>query len=191
MRNCIIVHGCPETRETLVDVGEETYFRHWIPWAKKQLEIAGVKTYVPKMPVPWKPVYAKYKAKFEKDFGALINSDTVLIGHSCGCAFLVRWLGDSNCNICKLILVAPWKIPPPNNTIKEKFYGFEINKNVRENVRQIIYFTSDNEAKPGKDSLEMYYSVLGGQIIELHNKGHYTFEDMKNVEFPELVKTVL
>jgi len=43
------------------------------------------------MPDPWEPIYEKYKEEFEK---YSVNETTVLIGHSCGCAFLVHWLGE-------------------------------------------------------------------------------------------------
>ena len=40
----------PETR---------TYDKHWIPWLKRNLIAAGIKTETPLMPDPWEPDYQK------------------------------------------------------------------------------------------------------------------------------------
>jgi len=105
---CIIIHGCPSNKEKAMSPEERTYNKHWIPWTKKQLISKGIETETPLMPEPWEPKYELFKKEFEK---YNVNENTILIGHSCGCAFLVRWLGETKQRINKLILVAPWKIP--------------------------------------------------------------------------------
>tara|TARA_Y100000034_G_scaffold22119_1_gene25492 strand:+ start:627 stop:998 length:372 start_codon:yes stop_codon:yes gene_type:complete len=106
--NCIIVHGCPPSKERALNPEISTFNRHWLPWVKKELDKRGIKTEIPLMPDPWKPNYKSYKKVFEK---YEVNENTILIGHSCGCAFLVRWLGETKQKIHQLILVVPWKIP--------------------------------------------------------------------------------
>ena len=51
-------------------------------------------------------------------------------------------------------------------------------------------FTADNEADEGKKSLKMFHKVLGGEIINLGNYGHYNTSGMGTEEFPELIKIV-
>ncbi len=102
--NCIIIHGCPSNVEKAMDPQKRTHDKHWIRWTKKQLIAKGIPTEAPLMPKPWLPDYQAFKQEFEKH---PINEDTVLVGHSCGCAFLVRWLGETKKRIKKLILVAP------------------------------------------------------------------------------------
>ena len=53
------------------------------------------------MPEPWAPVYQAFKLEFEK---YPVSQSTILIGHSCGWAFLVRWLGESKQSIDALVL---------------------------------------------------------------------------------------
>jgi predicted alpha/beta hydrolase family esterase len=139
------------------------------------------------MPEPWKPDYEKFKSKFPEDE---VNENTVLIGHSCGCAFLVRWLGESKQKVSKLILVAPWKIAEKGDKFREKFYPFPIDSTIKDRVKQIIMFTSDNEEQGSKKSLKIFHKSLGGEIIELKKKGHYTFGDMGTEEFPELLSAI-
>lgn len=181
---CIIVHGCPS------DPSEEItkeYVRHWIPWIKEKLVWYGIKTEVPLMPEPWYPNYEAFKKEFEK---YKVTNNTVLIGHSCGCAFLVRWLGETKQKIKKLILVAPWKISDKNEKIGKLFYEYPIDETIKERVEKIIMFTADNEEEAGKKSLDIFRKALGGKIVELKGKGHYTLEDMGSEDFPELLKEI-
>src|SRR3989344_7556622 len=144
-KNCIIVHGCPSVP------GDFTYDKHWIPWIKKALDARGIPAAAPLMPEPWKPNYEEYKKELEKQH---IDENTILIGHSCGSAFLVRWLGDTKRKINKLILVAPWKISFPNKSVKE-FYEYQIDKTIRSRVKEIIMFAADDEEADGKKSLKI------------------------------------
>lgn len=186
--NCIIIHGCPSSKDSLIDMSERTYYKHWIPWTRERLLEMGVPTSTPMLPEPWFPDYEKFKQEFEK---YEVNEQTVLVGHSCGCAFLVRWLGDTNRKIKRLILVAPWKFPKNNDPIKVKYYNFPISKDVKSNVGEIVIFTSDNEEKPGgTESLQIYQEGLGGETISLSGRGHYTINDMGTVEFPELLQRI-
>ncbi|QQR93894.1 alpha/beta hydrolase [bacterium] len=58
------------------------------------------------------------KAQFEKYD---VDENTILVGHSCGCAFLVRRLGGNKRNVCGLILVTPWKFPDKERILAKHF----------------------------------------------------------------------
>lgn len=186
--NCIIIHGCPSNVEKALNLETRTYDKHWIPWTKKELISRGIKVDTPLIPEPWNPNYGKFKKEFEK---YKVDDNSVLIGHSCGCAFLVRWLGDTKQRINKLILVAPWKIPIENDKYRKEFYTYDIDKTIRNRVNEIIMFTADDEEEDGKKSIEIYHKALGGRIIELKGHGHYTLEDMRTEEFPELIIEII
>src|SRR3990167_5671396 len=118
--NCIIVHGCPGNKEQAMNFETRTYDKHWIPWTREALLEKGIKVETPLMPEPWAPNYEAFKKKFET---LDVLENTVLVGHSCGCAFLVRWLGESKQKIKKLILVAPWKVSKENESFRDEFYA--------------------------------------------------------------------
>lgn len=182
---CIIIHGCPSKEESKT----KAYAKHWMPWVKDYLISRGIQTEIPLLPEPWAPNYSKFKHEFEKYD---VDENTILIGHSCGCAFLVRWLGETKKKVLKLILVAPWKIFDKNNQDKscEAFYNYQIDENIRKRVKEIIMFTADDEEDEGKKSLRIFHESLGGKIIELKRHGHYTRGDMGTEEFPELIKVI-
>ncbi|MFH0937058.1 MAG: alpha/beta hydrolase [Candidatus Daviesbacteria bacterium] len=185
--NCLIIHGCPSKKEPRSPY-LRSYDKHWIPWTKKELNKQGIKTETPHMPKPWQPNYEKFKKEFEK---YKVNENSILIGHSCGCAFLVRWLGDSKQKILKLVLVAPWKISDKNDEFRKTFYEYLIDETIKSRVGEIVMFTADDEEEDGKKSLNIFHESLGGQIIELKGRGHYTQNDMGKEELPELLEVVL
>jgi uncharacterized protein len=187
-KNCIIIHGCTSDAEKTMDQATRTYDKHWIPWLKRNLIAAGIKTETPLMPDPWEPSYQKFKAEFEK---YEVGENTILVGHSCGSAFLVHWLGETKTKITKLILVAPWKIPDKNDRSKTAFYNYPIDESIKLRIGKILMFTANNEEDKGKESLKIFHQTLGGEVIELKGRGHYTMGDMGTEEFPELLKAVL
>lgn len=186
--NCIIIHGCPSSPDELINPNETSYFKHWIPWAREILIKKGVPTQTPLLPEPWKPDYYKFKSEFEKYH---VDNNTILVGHSCGCAFLVRWLGDTKKKIKKLILVAPWKVSPRDDEVRDAFYSFPIDSSIKERVQEIMMFTSDNEHPDGKKSFEIFNHALGGKVITLKNHGHYLVEQMGTYKFQELVSEII
>ena len=186
--NCVVIHGCPSNAEKAMNPQTRTYDKHWIPWLKKELVARGVKTQTPFMPDPWEPDYSKFKAEFEK---YEVNENTILVGHSCGSAFLVRWLGETKRKIFKLILVAPWKIPDKDDEFRKEFYTYPIDESIKTRTDEIVMFTADDEEDEGKESLKIFHQALGGEIIELESHGHYTMGDMGTTEFPELLEVIL
>lgn len=179
---CIIIHWCPD------DSNDSSYNKHWIPWLKKELNSKNIEVEVPLMPSPWEPDYDKFKNEFEKYD---VDEDTVLVWHSCGCAFLVRRLWESKTKISKLILVAPWKINDEWGEIRERFYNYTIDKRIKDRVKKIIIFSSDNEEKNWKISLKLFHDEIGWDIIELKSRGHYILSHMKTEKFPELLEIIL
>ncbi|MBU1038663.1 alpha/beta hydrolase [Patescibacteria group bacterium] len=187
-KNCFIIHGCPSNVEQGMNPATRIYDKHWLPWLKKELIAKGVPTEMPLMPEPWAPDYQKFKQEFKK---YEVNEHSILIGHSCGSTFLVRWLGETKQKIAKLILVAPWKIAHTGDSFRPNFYTYDIDVTIKERVSKIIMFTANDEADEGQQSLKIFNKALGGEIISLPNHGHYCFKNMKTEEFPELLQEVL
>lgn len=186
MRNCVIIHGGPLQEEEMTPHFLQDLY--WQRWVKNELQKAGIHVEIPSMPNPWKPSYLEYKKVFEK---LPLHESTVLIGHSRGCAFLVRWLGETKSSVRKLIMVAPNFVTTSSEQTVKDFYSFEIDSTIKNRVQERIIFTSDTEVQEGKDSLEMVNEKLDCEVVNLPNHGHYITEEMGGDEFPELVACVL
>ncbi len=183
MVNCVIVHGIDFSRREM-PVNE----RHWLSWLRDELIKRGIPTTNPLMPAPWEPDYEAWKEEFERQE---VDKNTILIGHSAGGAFLVRWLGDTKEKVKKLILVAPGKkhIMSPE-VLNKNLYDFETDKDVKNCVGKIVVYISNDEPYRVENA-KIYAEELGAELIELGNKGHFLDREMGGKEFPELLEEVL
>lgn len=187
MKNAIIIHGICDKAEYFSDEYPSLSNSHWLPWLQKQLLIRGILTQTPEMPKPYQSEYDQWKTQFEE---YEINDETILIGHSCGGGFLLRWLSENKIKVNKLILVAPWLDPERKETTS--FFDFTIDKDVVNRVGEIHLFISKDDDKDILDSAEIIRENIPNILYhEFSNCGHFTLDDMKTDKFPELLATVL
>lgn len=184
MKTAILIPGTCDEEEYFNPKDPSLSNAHWFPWLQKQLLIKGIFTQTPEMPDAYKPDYEKWKNEFEK-FD--IDENTVLIGHSCGGGFLVRWLTENKIKINKLVLVAPWVDPDREKTTD--FFNFSIDSGLKERAGEIHIFVSENDENNVLKSVEFISKTLSNaKIHKFMDKGHFTYSEMKTVEFPELLE---
>ena len=142
------------------------------------------------MPKSWNPEYAEWKEEFEK---LPLNEETILIGHSAGGAFLVRWLDETKSKVKSLILVSPGKAGKESTKSLLDLYGSKKYKNIKDYVKEpIIIFTADNDFDYHIENAYEYKKELPAVVILLGKGfGHFTEKGMGKKEFPELLKEVL
>jgi len=188
--NVVIVHGSNKNdRENIKKYGLASQNeRHWFLWLKNELEKRGIECINPLMPENWNPKYPDWKEEFEK---IKIDEDSILVGYSLGATFLVKWLGNTKKEIKKLILVAPAKVSHEGSDYIKEFYDFEINENIKNNIREITIIQSNDDHDYILKSSRIYKKALGGKIIELPGRGHFTETSMGTKEFPELMDEIL
>lgn len=179
---CIILHGCPPSEE-MVTPKE----KRWMNWLADELSKRGFQAIAPDMPTSWHPLYQEWKKEFEK---YPVTENTVLVGHSCGAAFFVRWLLETHTVVKKLILVAPAKVPETEDDTRKDLYNFELPSEVPHVAAEVVLFTS-NDFPHHLKSLDLYTKALAPRVIELKGKGHFLFFQTKTNEFPELLEEVL
>jgi uncharacterized protein len=181
MKTAIILHGMPSKEEYFNPDKEAQSNKHWLPWIQRQLILDGVLAQAIELPEPYEPVYEKWAKVFEQ-FD--INEDTILIGHSCGAGFLVRWLSENKIKVNKVVLVAPYL--GLDGGVKLDFFDFEIDPKISERTNGLTIFVS-NDDKDILESMDKLKNELENiNVIELKNKGHFTLGCMGTKEFPEL-----
>src|SRR5581483_1507884 len=182
--NAIILHGMPDRDEYYSLEYPAQSNMHWIPWLQKRLQAKDIYTQTPEMPMSFKPTYSIWKKEFER-FN--VGPKTILVGHSCGGGFILRWLSENtNIKIERVVLVAPWLNPDqsksdiPAEFDTGDFFEFEFDREVSSRVGCITIFGSDNDFKDIKESIDIIRSKIPNiNYREFHKYGHFCYGDMK------------
>ena len=186
MKTAVIVHGM---------ISKEEYAQnpissqdHWYPWLKKELSLHNISCEIPQFPEPYDPVYEKWCAVFEQ---YKIDQNTVLIGHSLGAGFLVRWLSENKVLVGKVMLVAPF-LDPDHDEVRSDFFNFAIDNRMWEKTQGLhLFISSDDDQEILTSANQIRIAVKEITVKEFSNRGHFTFDDMKTDEFPELLNMIL
>ncbi len=189
-QHAILLHGRP-SKEQWEDVNMPSASNYyWLPWAQKQLALKGIPTETPEVPNAWIPHYATWQSTFEKH---PVTPETILIGHSCGAGFIVRWLSEhSNVTAGKVILVAPWvdSAGDPGNEDAADFMNFSIDQELSKRTAGITIINSDNDVGTIQRSVQkLRATIQDAKYIELHDRQHF-YDDLA-MELPELIDEVL
>lgn len=188
MKSAIIIHGMPSKEEYYDPKHPSSSNYHWIPWLQKQLLINEIEAHTPEIPHAFNPDYETWKKEFER-FD--ISPETILVGHSCGGGFLVRWLSEhKDVIVGKVVLVAPWIDPDKEETTD--FFEFKIDPDLAKRTKSFTVFYSDNDQSSIQKTVrKIKDEVIGSQFQEFHNCGHFTQKDMKTGKFPQLLEALL
>lgn len=186
MKNAVIVHG---------KLSKERYFDpsfpsssnyYWLPWLQNQLIIQGVHAQTPEMPNAWAPSYDDWRQEFERYD---ITADTVLVGHSCGAGFVLRWLSEhTDVKVGKVFLVAPWLDPDKKESMGD-FFDFELDPELAQRADDLCVVYSNDEQSV-LDTIEIIRGrVPAIRFVEVANRRH--FYDDATIEFPELLEEII
>ena len=147
-----------------------------------------IKADTPEMPHAYSPQYDVWKREFER-FD--ITSETILVGHSCGGGFLVRWLSEhKDVKVGKVVLVAPWLDLARVDTTD--FFDFVIDTDFATRTNGVTIFHSDNDTSDINESV----AVLMQKVSKIELKsfpgyGHFVDASLGRDGFPELLEEVL
>lgn len=188
MKTAIILHGAPSKEEYYDSDCPSASNHHWIPWLQKQLLVRDIAAYTPEVPFCFEPEYDTWLREFER---FEIADDSILVGHSCGGGFLVRWLSENrDRKVGRVILVAPWLDPTRRRT--SDFFNFYIDPNLAERTDGFGVFNSSNdEEEIQKSAFLIRDTVRHCYFREFEDYGHFCLDDMGTDEFPELLEMLI
>jgi predicted alpha/beta hydrolase family esterase len=186
--NAIILHGKPGKEEYYDPEFPSPSNFHWIPWPKKQLLINDIKADTPEVPFAYDPqwdLWCKEVERFE------FTPETLLVGHSCGGGFWVRYLSERpELKVGKVVLVAPSL--GIDRDWGEQFLGdFTIDPHLAERTGGITVFNSDNDDPSIQQSVTRIRDAIDNVAYREFHLGHFTHDSMNGPEFPELVEELL
>lgn len=185
MTRAIILHGRPgKDNEYFVDAYPSASNSHWIPWLQNQLLIAGHDAQTPEMFNAFQPDYSIWQHEFERH---LVGEPPILVGHSAGGGFLVRWLSEHpDVGVKKLALVAPWL--DPDDDLGNDFFDFTIDDAIAERTEELHIFSSSDDDTDITTSVETLITHFPTAIHhQYNNMGHFCLENMRTDTFPDLL----
>lgn len=188
MKNAILLHGTCGENEYYDENYPSLSNSHWFPWMQRQLLIKGIPTATPDMLNAHKPDYPLWKQELER-FD--ITPETILVGHSCGGGFLVRWLSENrDKKVGKVVLVAPWM--DPDGKKAKDFFDFELDPDFVSRTAGVTIFNSDDDyetiQKTVKGLMDKVYDL---KLVDFKGYGHFCLSHMGTEKFPELLKECL
>ena len=174
MKKAIIIHGAYGSPE-----------ENWIPWLKKELEKSGYKVITPKFPTPEGQNLENWRSIFKEN----LDENTILIGHSIGCAFILDILENTNQKIDAVYLISAFisslnnpEFDDINNTFYKEFNWGKI----KENCPRFTQFHSDNDPYVPIEKAEEVKNKINSELIIIKNAGHFNeaagykkFEELK------------
>jgi len=186
MSNAVILHGQPTKKRYYDPTFPASSNYYWIPWLQKQLISRDIHAATPDVPNNWDPVLSTWRKEFERYD---VTDETILVGHSCGGGFLLRWLSEHpEVKPAKVILVAPW-LNPKSLEDTTDFFEFEIDKELPNRTNLTILY-SDDDMPQIIDTVEVIKQDLPtASYKELHGKRHFYDDDC--MELPELLELIV
>ena len=170
MDNYLIIHG---------SFGSP--YSNWFPWLHQKLQEENKQVVVPYFP------FGKEFQNFENWANLLdtyrktrvFSSDTVVIAHSIGCAFITKYILDRGMIISKLILVAPFNNYSVDGAdydyVNKTFYSDDLEL-VKDYVGEIICIYSDNNPYVKQEAFKDFAEKLEATEIIIPNAGHINSE---------------
>lgn len=188
MNQVILIHGMPDKEDYFDPSFPRHTDAHWFPWINEQFKTKGISLIMPEMPEPYEPKYDLWKSFFGK---YNITEETILVGHSCGAGFLVRYFSEHpELKPKKIILVATWIDPEPSY-LNTGFFEFEIDTSLTKRTDIIVFCSADDEESCVRSAKIIEEKLPDATYYRFANKGHFTEEDLGTKEFPELLEEVL
>ncbi|MGD0576721.1 MAG: alpha/beta hydrolase [Candidatus Staskawiczbacteria bacterium] len=148
---------------------------NWFPWLKAELEKSGCKVFTPRFPTPENQNLESWFEAFE-NYKKYINKNSIFIGHSIGCAFILDVLEQIDIKINTCFFVAGFlgllnlEVDKLNKTISDKEFDWEKIKN---NCNKFILFQSDDDPYVSMGKAEELKEKLDGELIIIKGAGHF------------------
>jgi len=172
MKRAVIIHGweggAPE-------VG-------WLPWLARKLEQDGWAVQVPAMPDTMHPEMEAWVGKLSAAVGRP-DQETYLVGHSLGCATILRYLerlgGGEAAGGAVLVAGFASDLAAPGYAGQlASFFTTPLQWDaIKRHCKQFVAIHSDNDRWVAVEQMTTFKRELGAEGLLLHNMGHFSDDD--------------
>lgn len=167
----------------------------WYPWVKKELKAKGFEVFVPEMPETAMPKMDLWVSKLQEIVGEP-NENVYLIGHSIGCAAIMRYMEKlpEDQKVGGVVMVAGFNENVGFNEIQNFFETpIDLEKVKRQSKNGFIAIHSDNDPYVDLRYADVFKEKLSAEIIIKHNAKHFSGaiegED-SCLELPDVVESI-
>lgn len=167
----------------------------WYPYVKKELENKEFQVEVPVFPETELPKKDKWVPKLQEVVGEP-SEDVFLVGHSIGCATIMRYLESlsEDQKIGGVVLVAGFTDDLGFEEIANYFTTSLDFEKIKKHCDRFILIHSNNDPYVDLKYGDELKQKLNGELIILHNKGHFSGEvdnEDSCIELPEVVESII
>jgi predicted alpha/beta hydrolase family esterase len=152
---------------------------HWFPWLKQTLRDQHIESQIPDMPTPEGQNFASWQRTFHDQYGEL-KADDILIGHSIGTAFILRYLQEQSVKIKSAILICPFvdKIGNPEyDTLNRTFVEKQLDWiKIKSRAEKFICLAGDDDPYVSLPLSQKVATHLGCELQIIKNGGHLNTE---------------
>lgn len=183
MNNIFIIHG---------SFGSN--IENWFPWLKEKIDNENTLVTIPQFPINELQSYSNWKELMDYYFKlGLINESSILIGHSIGCMFIVKYLLEKKIRVNKIILVSGfnnYKLIEEFDRVNESFFMSETEfSELKKFVNDIITFYSNNDPYIKLDELKRFAKSINSNEILIEDAGHFNISAGYKT-FEEIIKYI-
>lgn len=164
--NVIIVHGA---------FGYPT--ENWFDWLRHELEMEKIQCLVPTLPTPLNQSLDKWLSAFSLQAMHAITDETILIGHSLGATFLLRWF-ERNPTIVKSVILVGGFVEnighPTFDMLNHSFINEKFNwSKLRKTGNQFESYYGNDDPYVSRVAFDEIAKNLHARKIIVANAGHF------------------
>lgn len=146
---------------------------NWLPWLKREAEKNGFEVFVPALPNPNKPILEHWLNCLQEVVDK-VDRNTYFIGHSLGCATILRFLqrqtGTSQAG--GVVLVAGFAEPISLSELNGFTSGDWDDKRIINAAHKITIINSDDDPLVPLVVGERMRDRFGAKLVVMHGAGH-------------------
>lgn len=163
--NVIIIHGAYGHPE-----------ENWFGWLKAELRARKIDCHVPQLPTPDNQSLQSWLDAFAIQYSKHIHAHTILVGHSLGAVFLLRWLEQSTQSVYASILAGAFlgEVGMPKfDIINQSFFAQPFNwQRIQQQCQAFYCFHGSNDPYVKRKNVDYLANQLDAKKIIIANGGH-------------------
>lgn len=182
MTKFLILHGTGASPEA-----------NWFMWLKGKLVEEGNEVWLPQLPNSEKPNSKAYNKFLLANKNFVIDSDTILIGHSSGAVEILSLLEHlpKDMVVKAAILVSAFRDDLEWDALIGLFQEPFDFKNIKSHCNRFVFVHSDNDPYVPLEHAEYLSNELNGELNIIKSQGHFNTEASSDFkQFPRLLEII-